>query len=634
MGLFKNDIGRPSNETLKRRKIAYLIITIAIVLLVGGGTITIIGLLGDNGDISGNKKNAVISLCPSLTGVQRKTTGIIEINSSNIEEVAVFNRSAKFIVKVNGVSKEYKVIPNKTDNGDKFNMQGMAVTNDYIVYAIASKDDSENTQIRFLNRKTGAVDDVIDVANFGHASDMTYDNNKNQIVVVTTPGDKLVFIQLANDGKPLRENGKLSMKTVKTAKSFSRIAYDGKKILLSNAGNSSKILQLDDATKGTVSDTGKTMTTLCSTGKQSIDYYDGKIYYATWKGATNNTSSDGYNAINVINYDKSTLERVLVIKYGTLRGELEGVSVSPSGEMFINIGISEKKSSTSNVYVGWRKIGFYKIKGVALNETETPIIAGNTKTLKATVVPIFSTDKTVTWSSSDTSIATVSASGVVTAKKAGTVTITAKNKNGSAQSKITVIKKGLGDVATSANYSVSDSRITDCDLDLIKKLASGKKVSYASREMYADINGDKKIDSDDENLAKRLSTKISGYNIGDVNIDKKYTKDDPSLIMAFAMDSKKPDTLQSKLSDVDGNGKIELTDSRIMLRVVEGYGDLCKASHYSSADGKITQADIDAINKYLNGSVTFNEEQKKAADVNQDGKITKDDAILLEKAIN
>ncbi|WP_443718034.1 Ig-like domain-containing protein [Ruminococcus bicirculans (ex Wegman et al. 2014)] len=64
-----------------------------------------------------------------------------------------------------------------------------------------------------------------------------------------------------------------------------------------------------------------------------------------------------------------------------------------------------------------------------MNSGSATIEAGTTKSLTATILPTNSTNKTIIWSTSDASIATVSG-GTVTGKKAGTVTITAKTTNG------------------------------------------------------------------------------------------------------------------------------------------------------------------------------------------------------------
>ena len=76
--------------------------------------------------------------------------------------------------------------------------------------------------------------------------------------------------------------------------------------------------------------------------------------------------------------------------------------------------------------------------GVTLNKTSATISVGDSVVMVATIAPDDSTD-TITWSSSDETIATVSAAGEVAGIKAGTVTITARaNENAVATATITV----------------------------------------------------------------------------------------------------------------------------------------------------------------------------------------------------
>lgn len=76
---------------------------------------------------------------------------------------------------------------------------------------------------------------------------------------------------------------------------------------------------------------------------------------------------------------------------------------------------------------------------IKLNKTKLSLKKGKTYTLKATVTPKDCTDKAVKWKSSKSSVVKVDANGKVTAKKAGTATITAATKNGlKATCKITV----------------------------------------------------------------------------------------------------------------------------------------------------------------------------------------------------
>ncbi|MDL2223463.1 Ig-like domain-containing protein, partial [Bacteroidales bacterium OttesenSCG-928-M11] len=70
------------------------------------------------------------------------------------------------------------------------------------------------------------------------------------------------------------------------------------------------------------------------------------------------------------------------------------------------------------------------VTGVTLDKTAETVIVGNELQLVATVNPADADDKTVTWSTSDATVATVNATGLVTTLKEGTATITVTTTDG------------------------------------------------------------------------------------------------------------------------------------------------------------------------------------------------------------
>ena len=141
---------------------------------------------------------------------------------------------------------------------------------------------------------------------------------------------------------------------------------------------------------------------------------------------------------------------------------------------------------------------------VKLNRTSLTLTKGKTYTLKTTVT---GTNKTVSWSSSNASVASVDKNGKVTAKTKGTATITAKVDGVSASCKVTVnesakttikldktkVTLGVGEPCT-LKATVSPSQKitwTSSNPKIVKVDANGKltvtKALYDIEDYWADV---------------------------------------------------------------------------------------------------------------------------------------------------
>lgn len=78
------------------------------------------------------------------------------------------------------------------------------------------------------------------------------------------------------------------------------------------------------------------------------------------------------------------------------------------------------------------------VSSVAVSPTSASLYAGNTQQLSTTISPANATNKNVTWSSSNTAIATVNSAGLITAVAAGTATITATTQDGNKTASATI----------------------------------------------------------------------------------------------------------------------------------------------------------------------------------------------------
>ena len=150
------------------------------------------------------------------------------------------------------------------------------------------------------------------------------------------------------------------------------------------------------------------------------------------------------------------------------------------------------KTATVTITVKKADGGSVSVTGVSLDKSSISLKVGESETLKATVSPANATNKGLTWTSSMSSVATVTSDGVVTAKAAGTATITVKTDDGgkTATCNVTVTYNGDpgGEISvsqvtispTTANMTVGDTKQFSVKIDPAN--ATNQEVSWSSSE--------------------------------------------------------------------------------------------------------------------------------------------------------
>ena len=129
---------------------------------------------------------------------------------------------------------------------------------------------------------------------------------------------------------------------------------------------------------------------------------------------------------------------------GTVTGKSVGsVTVSATA----NDGSGKKGIGTFNVAAA-----VIPVTSISISNVPLEIKVGETCTLGVTVSPSNATNKSVTWSSNNTAVATVDCGGTVTGKGVGSVTISATANDGSG-------KKGIGTFNVAAAIEIPDTPV-------------------------------------------------------------------------------------------------------------------------------------------------------------------------------
>lgn len=125
------------------------------------------------------------------------------------------------------------------------------------------------------------------------------------------------------------------------------------------------------------------------------------------------------------------------------------------------------------------------VSSIQLNKTSIAIFNGKTEALIATVIPSDASNTAVTWTSSNTSVATVSSSGVVTGKFKGTatITVTAKDGNGAQATCEVEVKQYVTSISlnkTSLSLGIGDE--VTLSVTILPDNANDKSYTWSSSD--------------------------------------------------------------------------------------------------------------------------------------------------------
>ncbi len=160
------------------------------------------------------------------------------------------------------------------------------------------------------------------------------------------------------------------------------------------------------------------------------------------KNYKSNCESDGYSGDKYCLICGELIEKGSVItKAGHTFGSWQTVTAPTVDSEGLEKRVCSKCGAEETRAIS--KLEPVEVIDIELDITQKSLNVGDTFTLTATIKPNDATNKSVTWSSSDTSVATVDENGVVTAVSEGTATITATASNGvEASCTVTVKQKG------------------------------------------------------------------------------------------------------------------------------------------------------------------------------------------------
>lgn len=180
------------------------------------------------------------------------------------------------------------------------------------------------------------------------------------------------------------------------------------------------------------------------------------------------------------------------------------------------VSFSNEGGESAKVNVPAFKTKPINVTGVTLNKASTTLDTGATETLTSTVAPSTASNKSVTYSSSNTGVATVDNNGKITAVAVGTSDITVKTVDGNKTAKCTVtvnqaVIAVTGVTIAPKTASIDVGATTQLSSTVAPSTASNKAVTYSSSDSaIATVSNDGTVTGVAEGTANITVTTTDG----------------------------------------------------------------------------------------------------------------------------
>ena len=215
---------------------------------------------------------------------------------------------------------------------------------------------------------------------------------------------------------------------------------------------------------------------------------------------------------------------------------------------------------------------------ISLNQSNINLPVGSSQKLTATVLPAGASDKSVTWTSSDESIATVDANGNVTGITTGLATITATTNDGS-------------NLSASCAMTVSDITANAIRLDKSElEMTAGQSIKLTATVLPAGAQQRVTWSSSDPSVARVVGGTVYAQAMGECLITAR-TLDGTNLtadclIMVYP-EGEVP-TPTGLTGDMNGDGKISIADVTALIDyLLSGNSSNNSGSNEGALDGLI-----------------------------------------------